>query len=131
MENKPDMMNSFRTIGTILVYGPVFGMLAVIISMVAAFMELANGKPNPDVLANRIAIALYSAAFAVLAYVFGVIIHGVVAARTGVYSRKVWRLILMSSILFCITNPFGPIIGGATIALLFGLETFKKMRAAE
>jgi hypothetical protein len=66
----------------------------------------------------------------VFAFPIRVFLHGYVAVRTGVYLRSVWRLILASSILFCISNPVGLILGGVTIALLLRLDTFNRMRRA-
>ena len=124
-------MKTLRVIATILVYGPVVGMLGTITGMVYSFEELAQQGPRQEVLAYWISVALYSQAFVVFAFPIGVFLHGYVAVRTGVYLRKVWRLILASSILFCISNPVGLILGGVTIVLLLRLDTFNRMRRAE
>ena len=126
-------MNVLRKIGTMLLYAPVIGMIGTMVAVGGAFDKLAetNGSATPETLAHHILVGVYATMFAIIAFPLGVMVHGVVAKRSGVYRRSVWRLILSSSILMCLSNPVGIFLGGPTIALIFKLNTFKKMKTAE
>jgi len=127
------MMKKTRVIASVLALGPLVGLIGVVAGMTTSFAELAKAAEDirTEALAVRISIALYSQAFALIAFPVGVFLHSFAAKRSGIYSRGAWILMLCMSILYIIQNPAGIILGGTTVVLLFTLQTFKNMRNGE
>ena len=123
-------MRMLRWVASLLVVGPVVGLIFTAYGMVSSFLHVSQGgaKPNPEFLSRCIQIALFATFLGILAFPLGVILHALVARKTGTYSRRVWILILEMSILLCLVAfPGGTVLGGVTIALLFILKTFRRM----
>ena len=126
-------MKTIRIIATVMVLGPLVGLVGVVAGMTSSFAELAKAADDirTDALATRISIALYSQAFSAIAFPAGVFLQGFAAKRSGIYLRSVWILMLCMSILYVIQNPVGIVLGGTALVLLFTLQTFKNMRIGE
>lgn len=126
-------MKKTRVIASVLVLSPLMGLIGVVAGMTGSLAELAQAAEGirTEALAVRISIALYSQAFALMAFPVGVFLHVFAAKRSGVYSRGAWILLFCMSILYLIQNPAGILLGGTTLVLLFTLQTFKNMRRGE
>jgi len=122
-------MKILRWLASLLVIGPLVGVIGTVYVMHAASTAVSSGaQPNAETIVHFLRIALFATFLGILAFLFGVVLHALVARKTGTYSRDVWILILAVSILLCVAAfPGGTVLGGATIILLFTLKTFRRM----
>jgi hypothetical protein len=126
-------MKILRIIATVLLHGPVFGMIGTMFGVLMAFRELAQIQQDvtPGLIARHISVSVSATLLALVMFPLGLLLHGIIAARTQTYDRRVWRIAVGASILLCLTNPGGMLLGIPALILLFTLKTFKNMRAAE
>ena len=126
-------MKAIRGIATILVLGPLVGIGVRILSYLWSIHTTAANRGDSvavqKALASGIAISIYAMLLGLVAFALGVLIHAVLARKTAIYSRRVWGLILVMSVVLCLDFPMGTLPGVITITLLFTLDTFRKMRS--
>jgi hypothetical protein len=115
-------MRLLREIATLFVLGPLIGVAITVFGMLRLFNEIAIDSSTVQ---RDLGLILSSTSLGVVAFVFGVVLHAILAKKTGCYSNYTWRLMLTMSIVLCfLAFPIGVVM----LVLLFTLETFKKMR---
>lgn len=127
-------MKIIRFIASLLTFGPIGGLLGFVFGNTKVLQIIMQANSEHEVeeqLESAVGIALGSVAIATLCFLVGATIHFIVARRSQVYPHYVWRLIFFNSIVFLLLFPLGTVLGGITLALLFSLQTFKKMRTVE
>ena len=126
-------MKILRITATVLLHGPVFGMIGTMFGVMMAFRELADVRQDitPGLITQHISLSVYATLLALVMFPLGLLLHGIIAARTQTYDRRVWRIAVGASILLCLTNPGGLVLGIPALILLFTLQTFKNMRNAD
>ncbi len=126
-------MKILRITATVLLHGPVFGMIGSMFGIMMAFRELVHVQHDftPGLIAQHVSLGVFATLLALVIFPLGLVLHGVIAACTQTYERRVWRIAVGSSVLLCLTNPVGVVLGGPALILLFTLQTFKNMRTAE
>lgn len=127
-------MRIVRAIASLLILMSIAGPLGWLYGKFKAYDLLGEHdvKAVAPELGSAIGISLYSATLGTLCFLIGVAIHIVIAKRTSVYPRHAWFLILVSSsVAFMLEYPFGTVLGGVMIVMLFTLPIFKRMRTIE
>ena len=123
-------MKTIRIIATLLVLVSLIGLVVSVFGIIEAHIRMSQQNTEPVAIAYCIAIALSAMWVSHLFFPIGVAIHGIIAHKTQTYSRRIWFLMVVISILFCFSFPVGTIIGGITIVLLYTLDIFRKMKAS-
>ena len=76
------------------------------------------------------AIAIWADLIGSLAFCVGFWMHGFLANKTKIYSARLWKLLMVASIITCLFIPLGTVMGAIALVLLFNLDTFRKMKTA-
>ena len=125
-------MKAAKTVATLLTLAPI---LSLIIS-VGAMLKVHNAMAAEDLPKAQLAascglgigVILSSVLLGIILFAIGFALHGILAHRTAQYSKHTWNLLLLMSIITCLSIPLGAVIGIVAITLLFTLESYKKMR---
>ncbi len=115
-----------RILATLLVLSCLIGLLVTVYAMIVTFESIdARGAIDQAVVGKMISLDLLVTSCSFLFFPIGVVLHWIIAKKTGVFSVSSRQAIFWSSLFMCLAFPVGTIVGGITMWKLITSDVFK------
>ena len=114
-----------RILAAVLVLSCLIGFLVTVYRMTTVFQSIGGGTVNTAIVANNLSYTLWATSVGFLCFPLGVILHWIIAKKTGVFPSWSRKSLLWGSLFMCIAFPVGTLIGGVTLWKLITSDVFR------
>jgi hypothetical protein len=115
-----------RILAAVLVLSCLIGFLVTVYGMMAVFQSIgASGTVNTAVVANNLSHVFLATSAGLLCFPLGVILHWIIAKKTGVFPSWSRQSLFWGSLFMCIAFPVGTLMGGVTLWKLITSDVFR------
>ena len=117
-------------LASLLASAPILSLPVFLYGVVKVQSLLPEAEASLTAISHWTFIVLMTMLISIVGLPLGATAHAIVAARTNIYPRYAWWLILLASVITLFYPPVGTVVGIVVIVLLFTLQTFKNMRGS-
>jgi len=116
-----------KELAGILILAPLVGEVAQWRMLQRMYENGQISSENQLEIANTITLNLYIQFLGAFCLVLGVILQWWLARKTKENMRAHWILMFVVAALLCFDFPFGTVLGGSLLIVLFKVRNFRKM----